>query len=261
VNSDGRNGAGALDALEMLAAWREQGADRVNPIRFHFIEGLARRAVAQGGLARGVLDDKLAKLLASYAQELEAAANASAPKPADAIPQGAAEDGISIDAVPEAASSASSLGGHTSATWSQRGPLADLLDSLAEWARTRSGSAPDTAGQPGHAGESEHTIQPVYPELPLLDYFRDTWSRYSTKRQLKQSQDRVPENAGPLNSSLLVHRTLSLMREVSPEYLHQFLSYVDALSWIGQATSVDILLDKEGQRAAPAKKATRGGSR
>jgi hypothetical protein len=261
VNNDVRNGAGALVTLERLAAWREQGADRVNPIRFHFIESLARRAAAQSGLARGVLDDKLANLLASYAQELEAAANASAPKPADTMPQDAAEDGISVDAVPEAAFSASSLGAHTSATLSQRGPLADLLDSLAEWTRTRSGGATDSAGQPGHALESEHTVQPVYPELPLLDYFRDTWSRYSTKRQLKQSQDRVPENAGPLNSSLLVHRTLSLMREVSPEYLHQFLSYVDALSWVGQATSVDVLLDKEGQRAAPAKKATRGGSR
>jgi hypothetical protein len=147
---------------------------------------------------------------------------------------------------------------------SQRGPLADLLDSLALRTHTRSGGALDTGGQHGQYGQYAQpgqTGQSAYPELPLLDYFRDTWSRYSTKRQLKQSQDRVPENAGPLNSSLLVHRTLSLMREVSPEYLHQFLSYVDALSWMGQATSVDILLDKEGQRAGPARKGTRGGAR
>ncbi len=46
--------------------------------------------------------------------------------------------------------------------------------------------------------------------------------------------DHVPANAGPLNSSSLVHRSLALMREVSPGYLRHFLSYVDALAWPGQ---------------------------
>ena len=51
---------------------------------------------------------------------------------------------------------------------------------------------------------------------------------------MRQSLEQVPGNAGPLNSSSLVHRSLSLMRELSPGYLQQFLSYVDALSWMEQ---------------------------
>ena len=78
-----------------------------------------------------------------------------------------------------------------------------------------------------------------YPELPALDYFREVWSKVRTEKQMRQSLEQVPGNAGPLNSSSLVHRALSLMREVSPGYLKQFLSYVDALSWMEQMNGGD----------------------
>ncbi|MCH7274520.1 DUF2894 domain-containing protein [Burkholderia gladioli] len=96
------------------------------------------------------------------------------------------------------------------------------------------------------------------PPPELLDYFREIWSRLSADQQVQQSLDIVPKNAGPLNSSSLVHRALLLMRELSPEYLRQFLSYADALSWLE-----DIQADpaaataKEAPRSAPAKKARR----
>lgn len=72
----------------------------------------------------------------------------------------------------------------------------------------------------------------VYPELPSLDAFRRIWSRVRTESQLRQSMAPVPENAGPLNSSALVHRSIALMRELSPGYLQHFLAYVDDLSWM-----------------------------
>jgi hypothetical protein len=96
-----------------------------------------------------------------------------------------------------------------------------------------------------------------YPELPVIDYFRETWSKVSTNRQLRQSQEDVPENAGPLNSSHLAHRALSLMRELSPGYLRQFLSYVDALSWMEQINSVGMVTGKEAPRTGAAKKTVR----
>ncbi len=98
----------------------------------------------------------------------------------------------------------------------------------------------------------------AYPELKVLDDFRQTWSKVSAEKQLRQSLDQVPTNAGPLNSSSLVHRSLSLMRDVSPEYLRQFLSYVDALSWLEQMsagvtpTTQDASTAKAGRK--PAKK-------
>src|SRR5690606_15761166 len=68
----------------------------------------------------------------------------------------------------------------------------------------------------------------------LIDYFRNTWARVSANGLLRRSQAQVPDNAGPLNSSSLAHRALMLMRDQSPAYLHHFLSYMDALSWMEQ---------------------------
>ncbi len=82
------------------------------------------------------------------------------------------------------------------------------------------------------AGQLLAARRAAYPELPMLDELRETWSRLSTGRQLRQVQALVPGNAGPLNSSHLVNRALSLMQSASPDYLHQFLSYVDALAWL-----------------------------
>ncbi|WP_205171686.1 DUF2894 domain-containing protein, partial [Burkholderia sp. LMG 13014] len=46
-----------------LDAWREQGADRLDPVRFHRIDALERRAAALEGNARALLDARLATLL------------------------------------------------------------------------------------------------------------------------------------------------------------------------------------------------------
>jgi Protein of unknown function (DUF2894) len=73
-----------------------------------------------------------------------------------------------------------------------------------------------------------------YPELTTLDQFQKLWSRMRTESQLRQSLEHAPENAGPLNSSALVHRSIALMRDVSPGYLQHFVSYVDDLSSLEQ---------------------------
>ncbi|MBF5013964.1 DUF2894 domain-containing protein [Burkholderia pseudomultivorans] len=92
----------------------------------------------------------------------------------------------------------------------------------------------------------------------LIDYFRATWSKVRTEKQYRQSLDQVPRNAGPLNSNSLVHRSLSVMRELSPAYLQQFLSYVDALAWLEDLAGGGAQPDKEAPRAKTAKKGARG---
>ena len=51
------------------------------------------------------------------------------------------------------------------------------------------------------------------------------------------------------------------MREVSPGYLQQFLSYTDALMWMEQMTAAAAPPAKEAPRAGAAKKAARGKAR
>ena len=103
--------------------------------------------------------------------------------------------------------------------------LAALTARLADAAQAR-GEAPLPA--PPGAGLAAR------PEPRTLDDFRRVWARLSAERRLTQSLDTLPENPGPLNSQHLVHRSLTLMREASPGYLHRFMARVDALAALEQ---------------------------
>ena len=129
-----------------------------------------------------------------------------------------------------------------------RSVLAELLDSIANHARADAGSA-------AAIGLERH------PHAATLEDVRETWSRVSAEKQLRQSLDQVPTNAGPLNSSSLVHRSLLLMREVSPEYLRQFLAYVDALSWLERMGGEGAGAGQEIGRAGAGSKGARSKSR
>ena len=125
------------------------------------------------------------------------------------------------------------------------------------------GTADKTPGPRGPLGELADSMtrraQPLAPEM--LDYFRKTWTSLRAESQLRESFVQVPQNAGPLNSNSLVHRSLSLMRELSPGYLQHFLTYVDALSWMEQMNGGDAPASKEAARAAGGKKTPRGKAR
>lgn len=210
-------------ARATLDAWRERGADRMDPIRFHLIEALDRRAAGHSGEARRLLDERLSKLIEAYAVDLERAASRAG------------------DADTKASSGEPA-----------RGALAGLIDYIASHV---------PADGDGLTAGSATPRRSSYPELEALDYFRETWSKVRSEKQLRQSLKKAPGNAGPLNSSSLVHRSLSLMRELSPGYLQQFLSYVDALSWMEQMNGGSALPAKDAPRATSAKKNTRGKSR
>lgn len=114
---------------------------------------------------------------------------------------------------------------------------------------------------PGANARGTTNLRASYPELESLEYFRSVWSRVSADRQVRQSQEQVHKNAGPLNSNQLVHRALSLMREVSPGYLQQFLSYTDALMWLEQVHAALAPPPREAAPRAGAKKTARGKGR
>lgn len=206
---------GETSVRATLDAWREQGSDRCDPVRFHLIEALERRAAGHSGEVRRLLDKRLDTLVEAYAADVESAASRSCDAAAPVSP-----------CEPER-SALTALGDYRASHMAQAGS--------------------NTA----------------YPELEALEYFRQVWSKVRTQKQLRQSLEQVPGNAGPLNSSSLVHRSLSLMRELSPGYLQQFLSYVDTLSWMEQLTGGGALTEKESPRAGSAttKKSTRSKSR
>ena len=101
----------------MIDAWRERGDHRFDPVRFRFIEALARRAGAHRGDARRILDDKLARLLAAYGEDVDKAASAK---------------GAASTAAPQ-----------------RRSALADLVDHAARHAPAECGRRSATSEAPG----------------------------------------------------------------------------------------------------------------
>ncbi|MNI45770.1 hypothetical protein D3C73_1002100 [compost metagenome] len=222
----------------MLDAWRECGADRVDPVRFRFLQAMARRAAVLDGPARQLLDEKLAGHLNAYAQLLDAETGANA----DAEPTAEPNTPPSAESDDDAPSALAGLLAYLADPGATPAPGENAADCAPTWNR-------DALG-----------LRDAYPDVQMLEYFRAVWSRVSADRQVRQSQQQVHKNAGPLNSNQLVHRALSLMRELSPGYLQQFLSYTDALMWMEQIHAATATAPKDAARGA-AKKTSRAKAR
>lgn len=189
-----------------------EGADPWDPVRFHFIEVLARRHEAAEGLVRQVLADKLQQALSDYTDAAERAKRA-----------------------PHAAKGAVRSAGTPSIVKPSCPPLARLnryIESRTQGeADDSTASSRITATTLGNLHGSPHDR----PEMKSLRGFRESWSRIAAEQQVDKAVGRGPENAGPLNSHLLVLRSLGLMRDLSPDYLRRFLSHLDCLLWLDQA--------------------------
>ena len=172
----------------ILHAWREQGADRINPLAFHYLVALQKRMATLEGDARRLLGEKLSARIGAYAEDIERA--------------------TSEDASVERTQPSTALA-----------ELTRQLDSRANVLDT---------------GIATTDIAPrtTLAQIGVLDDVRKLWSNVRASNQVRRSLEDSPQNVGPLNSSSLVHRALTLMSEASPGYLQHFMSYVDVLSWL-----------------------------
>lgn len=227
--ADGAQPAAAseTDCGALLASLREAGAARLDPLRWHYLERLHARALAQPAAVQRVLQGRLALALADYRQRLDLARQ----KPG-ADSAGSAQ--LPLQPAPDKSAMQSGAAGGTSEdpAVTTGSALGALLRALAQQAAGHGAAdLPEPAG-----GRSE---------LKSVSQFRNTWSKLSADKQLSQALDQAPKNAGPINSHMLVLRSLALMREASPDYLNRFISYADTL----------LCLEQAGQERAAAKAA------
>ncbi|MBH2044408.1 MAG: DUF2894 domain-containing protein [Comamonadaceae bacterium] len=126
----------------------------------------------------------------------------------------------------ERARSAAGVAGHS------QGPAAPLASSaLAQLNRDLSAQAQTQVDM----ARARHGAS--LSDLKSVRQFSAVWAQISAEQQLAQALHRGPENAGPLNSHKLMLRSLSLMQTLSPDYLRRFLSQVDSLLWLEQASA------------------------
>ncbi|MEC5218571.1 hypothetical protein RCH09_003543 [Actimicrobium sp. GrIS 1.19] len=204
------------DFAAQIGSLRAAGADRFDPVQLHYLEALVRRGATQSTQVNRLLAAKLAQALGALQQRFGQAQSDAA----QVMDRTNAQ-------TPEAAGTLQQLFGAGDFSGVQRytrtldpGQQQPSLGTLVRHLETHAGSGADL-----HA--SQKTA--ARTELNAIRNFRNTWSRLSAQQQVAQSLEQAPKNAGPINSHMLVLRSLALMREISPDYLNQFVSYADTL--------------------------------
>jgi hypothetical protein len=222
------------DGDKPLLAWqvslRSAGAQHLDPARFHYLERLSQRLDTLPGEVRRILQARLELALADYGERFGQAQRAARDELASLSARQpdlarelqrlfAAGDYAGMRRL--AAPSALSRPG---------APLAELNQYIQKLKQHGSGQR-----QGSDLGRSLAGDMAAASEMASVRRFRQAWSRMAAEDQLAQAVGRGPVNAGPLNSHMLVLRSLALMRKLSPDYLRRFLSHVDSLLWLEQA--------------------------
>ena len=242
-----------IDAL--LARVRDDGGERFDAAGWHYLDTLARRAAAHEGSVRRMLEAKLERALASFAERFAQARSAAAELLANTgtkHPQAAAEL--------QRLFAGGDFKGlrYLRATLEARVQCAALSELVSQL-------EPALAGAPGHPSvhHSAHhatsrTTAAGSPNLELktVRESRATWARLSVDKQLALAMKQAPKNAGPINSHMLVLRSLAMMQEISPDYLSRMVSYVDTLLSLDPGEK-DVPVKRKKAPAAKAVKPTR----
>lgn len=144
----------------------------------------------------------------------------------------------------------SQVGSGSKRTMAPSAPTLSPLADLNRYIQTLSSDSVDPVSHPEHHQQTE---------MKSVRAFSEVWSKIAAEHQVDAAFGRGPENAGPLNSHMLVLRSLELMRALSPDYLRRFLSHADSLLWLEQVNQQYALSDnKPARRTSPTGKRSAG---
>ena len=199
-------GDAAIPDQDRLARMRADGAERFDAAGWHYLDTLARRAAQQDGSVRRLLEAKLDLAAAAFAQRFAQARSTAA---------------------------------ETLATTSRKHPadaseLQHLFASSDFRSMRRLGATLEAREQCAALAALVSQLEPTTHqtsarELKTVRESRNTWARMSVDKQLAQAMKQGPVNAGPINSHMLVLRSLATMQAISPDYLSRIVSYADTL--------------------------------
>lgn len=118
------------------------------------------------------------------------------------------------------------------APYAVRSPLAVLLQEM---------TPPSTATSP------LSTLTPTPRESTRVRQFRQQLRQISMQKRVSKAIAKAPQNAGPINSHMLVLRALGMMRDISPDYLNRFMTHVDTLLCLDDAYKANPLPRKNAK--------------
>jgi len=231
------------DVSAAIASLRAAGADRFDPVQCRYIDALAERAPLHQGSIKRLLDAKLAQAVAALRERFLAAqsdAREVLERSARQYPHASRELQRLYGAGDFKGLRRFAAGLHPP-TQGALSPLGALLRQLEQ-------HAPDRPDAPFMRSAGARR------ELKTIRTFKHTLSKLSVHKQVAQALEQAPKNAGPINSHMLVLRSLSLMRDISPDYLNRFITYADALLCLEQCEKEKPAVTKKSQGTKAARK-------
>lgn len=279
------DGVASTDLSQAISDLAKTGADLFDPPRLRVIQSMARRALDQRPSVRSILDKKALAALAAYQARLSEAreqAETLATRVVAQFPESAERvrslfAGGDFSALKRLETRLHREGALAQGP-QETGPLAMLTRQIDQRSfpvdrNKQEASLGDLLLQHEDAVLQTSSIEESQPEsIPLsasdkhqqaafgdshsgdrqielhsLRQFRELLARLDSEKLVTRVIGEGPEAPGPLNPQALVIRTLATLRELSPDYLRRFVSYVDTLLWLEQA----------GEASKPAKRKRR----
>lgn len=232
---------GETETLARMDSLRRDASHWHDPTRWRYLDVLAQRMQTTQGAVRQVLLGKLAQGVADYTARSEAARHAMA----DQVAQWSAQQPGQARELQRRWMAGDILGLQRMRGAYRPAVACVPLVELNRYLQSTTG---------GEGAAAVHKTVDAAPEMKSLQRFRDTWSRLSTEQQLAKAIGRAPDNAGPLNTHMLMLRTLSLMQDLSPDYVWRFLSQAETLLWLEQAAQRTLAPEPKAARRSRTKK-------
>lgn len=216
-----------------LTALREANAHRFDPARFRFIESLLERAAHARAPVQDILQNKAHVALSAYRADQQAATEKVTCKPSTVYASTIAKllelRQILDQKQPAFNSTASALERQLQEQENQSLAAAVYsVDTLTE----QNQEVTATGQKPLKASQKMQVFQ----------------QRRAIERRVEIAIQQGPESPGPLNPQMLALKSLTAMRDLSPQYLSRYVNYLDALFWIERAA-------ERPEPAKPTKKA------
>lgn len=230
-----------------IARLVKRGAHRFDPVRFSYIQSLARRSRGKKEAVARIIERKAIDAIHEYLLRFE-----KARREAEGIVAR-----VSIE-YPESRDEIRGFFG--SCQFKEVRRLAERLDmgrpqtvlaKLTERLTTpppgkdesqltfddRLKKQEDEIGQSiGNPLIGERPVRNTYKtELRSFHLFKKTWSKIYADNLVTQAIKDRPEDPGPLNGQMLATLSLSAMRNLSPSYLDRFVSHFESLLWLEEA--------------------------
>lgn len=224
--------------VDQLARLQQAGARGYHPVRFHYLESLARRLLNARTAPSSSQEEKLERALADFRTEFF-----KAKEEAEKLLETLTEQNAGDTRAQQLFDTGDFKGLHRLAARRRQHRQPSRLAQLVE-ALSTSGADQDQTGDASsleallqeqqallqHNGGGA-TAQAPRPrrELKALRHLRAAQAQLRTQQRIHHAIAQTPSDAGPLNAHRQVTRAIETLSEISPDYLKRFVEYVDTL--------------------------------